>query len=184
MLYLRFLVLFVVAILFQGRAYADVYPFEEDYSAAPAAVPKAPAKVMVSEEPSFQVRQEEVTQSERLQAQHQIDEENRTDRFLSYRQITFQNAGQIFLNFWNGLAVEYKDIFTRALPEYGSDLVSIPGGTVEVVGKFAEIERKELFERAAKEKDIQAYVEAQEKPLTPEEKKALDELRGKPISGK
>lgn len=166
--------LFPLALVFillpAAPLFADVMPFEEEYSAAP------------QQEAPFSTRQEMVTKEERAESQEMLAEENRTDRYLSYREITFQNCGQIFLNLFHGLGVLYHDLFTRAFPEYGADLVSIPGGTVEVTGKFVEIERKEFFERDAKKKDIEAYVASQEAPLTAEEKKLLDDLRGKPIS--
>jgi len=163
---------FAILVLLTSSSFADVYPFEEEYG-------EVSQKEVVSEKAPFKIQQSEVTPEERETIQSTLQTESRKDRYLSYRSITYKNAGQIFLNLAAGIGAMYKDLFTEGLPEYGADLASIPAGSAELTGKFLEIERKELFERDAKEKDIQAYVQAQQKPLTPEEQKLLEELRSK-----
>lgn len=176
--------------LLSCNAFADVYPFEEEYDGAVATkttvttTVQAEKEAPVAPQNEFSVRQTTVTAEDREEARQLIEEENRRDTYLVNREITWKNFGSIAINLVNGIGLVYHDLFTRALPEYGGDLASIPGGTVALTGKFVELERQAIFERDAKRKDIEAYIEAQQKPLTPEEQKLLKDLRGKPISGR
>ena len=174
-------------LLVGGIAFADVYPFEEEYASSteskPAAASPSVQTQKVSEEPRFQVQQHIVGEAERAAAQKEIDQQKQASRnFLKYQTITFGNCGQVFLNLCAGIGGVYKDVVMKDFPDYGRDVASMPGGTVTLAGKFVDIEKQQLFEQNAKEKDVKAYVAEQQQPLTPEEQKLLNEIRNKPIS--
>jgi len=153
--------------------FADVYPFEEEYS-------KTPPK----EELPFRMQQSIVTDDDRATQQEWIEGERKRDDYYKYSTITFDNFGSIMVNLVSGVGNLYRGLFTEAFPEYGADIVSIPAVSAEQIGKFAEIEKQVLFERDAKKRETIEFIESQQAPLTAEEQKLLKELRGKPISSR
>lgn len=164
---------------------ADVYPFEEDYSDAPPVDTGFRAEVVAQEtETPFVTKQSVVTREAREYEQQRIADEIERDDFYRYNKITFKNFGSIMVNLARGVGDIYKGLFTEAFPAYGSDLASYPAVTAELTGRFVEIERQYLFEQDAKQKEIDAYIEAQQAPLTPKEQELLEDFRGKPISTK
>jgi len=162
--------------------FADVYPFEEEYSKTPtqrqfkAQAPK--------EEAPFRMQQSIVTDEDRATQQEWIEGERKRDDYYKYRTITFGNFGSIMVNLVSGVGNLYRGLFTEAFPEYGADLASIPAVSAEQIGKFAEIEKQVLFERDAKQRETIEFIESQQAPLTAKEQKLLKELRGKPISSR
>ncbi len=158
--------------IFVSPLRADVYLFEEDYDAAPVTTiadlgEEEVIEEVVIDEPEARFEEEVVADS------------SSRSSFYKYNSITFKNFGTVFINLAKGVGVLYKDLFTEAFPSYGTDLVSIPAVSAELGSQMIDIERKALFEANAKQKEIDDYREASQRPLTPEQQQLLEELQAK-----
>jgi hypothetical protein len=162
-------------LLASSLAYADVYPFEEDYS-------EKKVFSFVNNSKAEEAKEEKVAPkvvAAEAQEEDVAERPSRRSDYYKYRTITYKNFGTIMLNLAMGVGEMYRGLFTEAFPSYGSDLASIPAGTAELTGKMVEMERQAFFEANTKQKEIDAYRESVEKPLTPEEQQLLEQLRAK-----
>lgn len=166
----KFLILTALWLL-PVASFADVYPFEEDYSDQPV------SSAVIADLGEPDVVEEELVVEEVL-----VEEEPaQTVGTSGYgiRTITYKNFGTVMINLAKGVGNLYKGLFTEAFPSYGADLISIPAVSTELTGRMIEIERQALFEADAKQKEIDAYRESVQKPLTPEEQALLEKLQAK-----
>ncbi len=172
-------ILFLPLFLFAASlSYADVYPFEEDYSEKPAVFSFVDNNKQ-DEDESKKVEEDVVVPRDAEEEEAVVEQPSRSSDYYKYRTITYKNVVPIMCNLAKGVGNLYKGLFTEAFPSYGSDLASIPAGTAQLVGKMAEMERQAFFEANTKQKEIDAYRESVEKPLTPEEQQLLEQLRAK-----
>lgn len=168
----NFVLVFIFSLIVNMPVYADVYPFEEEYSEPSSSVADLGEEDAMVTDKSEPV--EVVTDYDEISA----PAAGRT-QMNPYNQITYKNFGTVMINLAKGVGNLYKGLFTEAFPSYGSDLVSLPAVTAELSRQMIEIERKALFEADAKQKEIDAYREKMQRPLTPEEQATLEKLQAK-----